>query len=178
MVSWRPVLKFGDSCLREISAPVDSDPGSLAELFDELWSTLDHADGVGLAGPQIGIMQRALVVQTPQKKGGLARLEMANPVLVETFGSACGFEEGCLSFPGLYVQVQRPRGIKVEFLDRQGKLQVLRDQGLLARIVQHELDHLDGRLFIDHLSWWRKFCAAPRLWEIYLIRLLRREAGS
>jgi peptide deformylase len=98
-------------------------------------------------------------------------------VVVETFGPLAPFEEGCLSFPGLFTTVMRPKGVVVEHDTDQGRVR-LRDEGLVARIVQHEIDHLDGVLFIDHLSWGRKFGLLPRLATILVSGWLQRIIGK
>ena len=104
-----------------------------------------------------------VVVRDPGRPTGKQRIDLVNPVIEETFGPARRFEEGCLSFPGLYFHVVRPRGVTVRFHDYVGQEQTLRDQDLVARIVQHEVDHLDGVLFIDHLARGARLMLAPRL---------------
>ncbi len=177
MTGPRPVLRFGNSCLRQICEPAEPGSEATAAILDALWSALENGDGVGLAAPQIGILRRILVVRKPSAGSGEHRLEMVNPTITETVGPRVPFEEGCLSFPGLYLTVWRQAGIKVRYFDRRGRQQTLRDRELVARIVQHEVDHLDGRLFIDHLSVGRRILAAPRLGFIRLVGLLRREVG-
>ncbi len=176
MPSSGPVLRFGNRCLREVCDPLEPGGAEAAEVLDALWGTLETGDGVGLAAPQIGILRRALVVRDHRSRRRPVRLELVNPVITGLFGEERFFEEGCLSFPGLYLPVKRPRGVAVGYFDRQGRERTLRDEDLVARIVQHEVDHLDGRLFIDHLSPWRKLAAAPRLGAIRLGRLWKREA--
>jgi peptide deformylase len=162
---------YGASCLRRRAEPADPAATATATLLDRLWHALETDGGVGLAAPQIGRAVRVFVVRDPGRPAGRQRLELINPELVETFGPREPFEEGCLSFPGLYTTVWRPRGAVVRYQTRGGEHTELRDEGLLARIIQHEIDHLDGVLFIDHLSGWRRFLLAPRLlW----MRLLRR----
>jgi len=131
--------------------------------MDDLWLALDADGGVGLAAPQIDRSLRALVIREPGKTRDKRRLELLNPELVATFGPVVPFEEGCLSFPGLYTTVWRPRGVEVSYCDRAGDLQVLRDESLMARVVQHEMDHLDGILFIDRVPRRRRWRLAPRL---------------
>ena len=158
-----PIRVYGSRCLRRTAR--DADPGSeeTRQLLDTLWSTLVDDGGVGLAAPQIGQEVRALVVRDPGKPASRQRLDLVNPVIEERFGPERPFEEGCLSFPGIYFQVMRPAGIKVSFHDREGRPGTIRDQDLVARIIQHEVDHLDGVLFIDHLSIWQRFWLLPRL---------------
>ncbi len=176
MPASRPVLRFGNRCLRAVCAPLAPGGTEADEVLDALWETLEAGDGVGLAAPQIGILRRALVVRDQRPRHKHVRLELVNPVITSLWGEERFFEEGCLSFPGLYLPVRRPQGVAVDYFDRQGRERTLRDRDLVARIVQHEVDHLDGRLFIDHLSPWRKLVATPRLWAIRLGGLWKREA--
>jgi len=148
-------------------------PGSneAGVLLDRMWRTLAADGGVGLAAPQIGVNERVVVVRDPGRQPGQQRIDLVNPVLQETFGKSDRFNEGCLSFPGLYIDVWRPIGAEVTYFDRTGTEQTLRDRGLLARIVQHELDHLDGVLFIDRIGRARRWLLMPRLAMITLGRL-------
>ncbi len=132
------------------------------ELLDTLWETLRVDGGVGLAAPQINHDSRVVVVMDPERPPGEQRLDLVNPVILETFGPRVSFEEGCLSFPGLYRKVWRPQGAVVEFDGPQGR-QTLRNERLAARIILHEVDHLDGILFIDRLPFWTRFLLSPRL---------------
>lgn len=171
----RGVRTFGDACLRRACRPADPGTPDTARLLDELWEVLSAADGVGLAAPQIGDDRRALVIRDPDRPAGRQRLDVVNPRLVGTSGPVVPFEEGCLSFPGLYFDVRRPRGVRLECLDRDGSPVILEDDGLVARIVQHEMDHLEGRLFIDHLPPWRRWLLAPRLLWIRLGALVHKD---
>ena len=138
------------------------DPETRAVL-DSLWDTLLAGNGVGLAAPQIGVAGRAFVIRDPDKPDDQSRIDCVNPVLEKVFGPEEDFEEGCLSFPGLYFDVRRRRGAVIRYHDAEGVQQVLKDDGLPARIAQHELDHLDGVLFIDRISRGRRFWLWPRL---------------
>lgn len=159
-----PVIRiYGARCLRRRAVAVDPVATETAALVDDLWRALDADGGVGLAAPQIHRNRRVLVVSEPGRSGEGRRLELLNPELVETFGPDAPFEEGCLSFPGLYTTVWRPRGMEVRYQDRTGHEQILRDEGMVARIVQHEIDHLDGILFIDRVPARWRWRLAPRL---------------
>lgn len=140
-------------------------------LLDRLWATLQAGTGVGLAAPQIGEAVRACVVRDPEREGDEGRIDLVNPVLKSTFGPEEVFEEGCLSFPGLYFDVVRRRGVVIEYFDAEGRPQKLRDEGLVARIAQHEMDHLDGVLFIDRVGALRRAGLGPRLAWIALVGL-------
>lgn len=173
-----PIRRFGSHCLRRIS--VDSVPGAAEtqQLLDEMWRVLAADGGVGLAAPQLGVNRRVVVIRDPSRPRGQQRVDLVNPVIVETFGEKEPFEEGCLSFPGLYTTVQRPRGVEFSYHDYQGQLHQLRDEKLLARIVLHEVDHLDGVLFIDRLSSWNRLWLGPRLLLIVLGRFWNKVRGK
>lgn len=161
------IRRYGSGCLRQVARPAD--PGSAATriLLDRMWRTLADDGGVGLAAPQVAASLRVVVIRDPQQKGDSQRLDLVNPRITETFGPNTPFEEGCLSFPGLYTTVMRPRGVALEYENADGEKCTLRDDGLVARIAQHEIDHLDGVLFIDHLTFWKKWLLLPRLLWIF-----------
>lgn len=169
-----PIRLFGDPCLRTVCRPADPGSPATGDLLDALWDGLLAEGGVGLAAPQIGSDLRVLVVRDTSRPAPSQKLEFVNPVLVETGGPRQREEEGCLSFPGLFLRVRRPAAVVVEYRDREGTVRRLSDRGLVARILQHELDHLDGRLFTDHLPWWRRPALWPRLVLIRLRGRLRR----
>jgi peptide deformylase len=156
------IRRFGNRCLRRRAERVDPQAPATRQLLDTLWSTLDSDGGVGLAAPQIGSAKRVVVVIDPERPRGRQKLELVNPVVTETFGPRVPFEEGCLSFPGLYTTVWRSQGAQVEYDGPRGRV-TLREDGLAARIIQHEVDHLEGILFVDHLSVSRRITLLPRL---------------
>jgi peptide deformylase len=156
------IRRFGNGCLRRIAEPVDPAAADTRELLDIMWATLARDGGVGLAAPQIDRPVRVVIVQDPERPRGQQRIELVNPEILSTFGPRVPFEEGCLSFPGLYTGIMRPQGVEVAFDTPDGRA-TLRDDGLASRIIQHEVDHLDGVLFIDHLSVWGRFMLWPRL---------------
>ena len=117
-------------------------------LIDAMFDTMDEADGVGLAGPQVGVSQKLFVVD--DRKGN--RIAFINPEIIETSVEVGPYEEGCLSVPGVYHDVIRPLGVTVQAQDVNGKAFTIKATGLLARIIQHENDHLNAKLFIDRLS--------------------------
>jgi len=151
-------------------------PGT-AELLELLWKTLLDDGGVGLAAPQIGRNERVVVVMDPEQKRGQRKIGLVNPVIRETFGPMVAFEEGCLSFPGLYTRVWRPQGVEIEFDGPEGK-QTLRNETLSARIIQHEIDHLEGILFIDHLSIWQRILLWPRLMSYVIFEIGQKVSGN
>ncbi|HHY60242.1 MAG TPA: peptide deformylase [Clostridia bacterium] len=139
------ILELGDPTLREKSKAVTKFNTSLAKLLTNLADTMYDADGVGLAAPQIGVLKRVVVVDV-----GDGLLELVNPEIVEQEGEEIAVE-GCLSIPGRQGNVKRASRVKVRYQDRYGNEQWVEGEGLLARALQHEIDHLDGILYIDKL---------------------------
>jgi peptide deformylase len=162
------ILRYGDSRLRRRCRAVDPCSREAHDVADRLWSVFRSAAGIGLAAPQIGAELRICLARLPRSNRGPRRVELFNPEIVETFGPTESFEEGCLSFPGLYVHVDRPRGVAVRYTDRSGGTRTIRDDRLLARVLLHEIDHLDGVLFVDRLPRLRRLTLAGRLFWIYL----------
>lgn len=159
----RHVRRYGNRCLRVECRPAEPGAPETGELVRRLWRVLEAGTGVGLAAPQIGSDLRVLVVHDPEAEKGRERHTMINPEIVEFFGERAYFEEGCLSFPGLYTDIERPVGVVVNYQDESGHRHQIRDEGMLARIVQHELDHLDGILFVDRLPLLRRVLLWPHL---------------
>lgn len=144
----REIFKFGDDILRKKCREVTKFDDKLAELLDDMADTLKNADGVGLAAPQVGILRRVCIVDVRDGKGVL---ELINPEILEKSGSQTG-NEGCLSAPGEWCEVVRPATVKVRAFDRHGKEFTFTATELKARAVCHEVDHLDGVLFIDRVE--------------------------
>ena len=144
------IRKAGDPVLKEICAPVERVDKRLRRMLDDMAETMYAADGVGIAAPQVGKALRAIVIDVGKDRGK-DRYDLINPVIVAREGS-CVDTEGCLSVPKLYGDVERAERVTVEYTNRFGKHKRLDADGLLARCVQHELDHLEGRLFIDIAS--------------------------
>ena len=139
------IKKAGDPVLKEGCAPVEKIDKQLKKLMDDMAETMYQNDGVGLAAPQIGKSIRLVVIDCQDDHG---LIELINPVITFREGTALD-TEGCLSVPNIFGEVERSAKVKVEFLNRRGKKQHLTATGLLARCIQHELDHLEGQLFID-----------------------------
>lgn len=137
------VLKAGNPTLKQISAPVEKIDRKIRRLLDDMHATMLLANGIGLAAPQIGKNIRAIVIELDDK-----RYDVINPQILKREGKVID-TEGCLSVPDIFGEVERSEKIEVEFLDRYGKKRKIWTEGLLARCFQHEIDHLDGRLFID-----------------------------
>ncbi len=143
----REIVKQGDDVLGKVSRKVESFDQRLHTLLDDMAETLAEAQGAGLAAVQVGVLRRAVLVDTEET--GL--LELINPVIVETEGEQDG-PEGCLSVPGQYGLVLRPMVVTVEAQDRNGKTFRVTGEGLAARAFCHELEHLEGKLFLDKVS--------------------------
>lgn len=146
----RPILKYGAASLVTKAAPVERFDEELSRLLDDMVETMYAAPGIGLAAPQIGVPLRVSVIDLSVGKRGGALVTLINPEFVEREGLQLE-EEGCLSVPGFTATVARPARAVVRALDRHGVPHVVEGTGLLARALQHELDHLDGVLFLDHL---------------------------
>ena len=142
----RKILTEGNSALSKVCRPVTSFDERLATLIDDMKETLVEANGVGLAAPQVGVLRRLVVVDL-----GDEIIELVNPRILETSGEQDGLE-GCLSVPGVYHDVVRPSKVIVKAQDANGVEFTLKASGLMARVIQHEYDHLDGVLFVDRLS--------------------------
>ena len=142
----RKIMTVKEPCLHKVCRPVEKFDGKLHKLLDDMKETLAEANGVGLAAPQVGILRRAVIVDT-----GEEMLELVNPELLETSGDQVE-AEGCLSVPGKYGLVRRPDYAKVRAQDRNGNWFEVEGEGLTARCFCHELDHLDGVLYIDKMD--------------------------
>lgn len=146
------VKKAGDPVLKQVCQPVDKFDNVLRRLLDDMAETMYNKNGIGLAAPQIGKAIRVVVIDADDKRG---LIEMINPVIIRKEGTVVD-SEGCLSLPNIFGDVQRYSKVTVEYFNRRGKKQKLTGTDLLARCIQHELDHLDGVLFIDKAKSIRK----------------------
>jgi peptide deformylase len=148
----KPLIILPDPVLRQVSKTIETVNDSVKRLADDLLETMYDAPGIGLAAIQVGEPLRMLVVDVSKDEEGKKPQVFINPEIVTYTDERSTYEEGCLSIPGYYAEVERPAGVKVRYLDRDGKEQMLDADGLLSTCVQHEIDHLDGVLFIDHIS--------------------------
>jgi len=155
----REIVVYPDKRLKLISKKVEVFDAALHNLLDDMYETMCAKNGVGLAAIQIGIDQRILIINVPlevddgehdQPKENT--LEMINPVIIEQDGAE-KFQEGCLSIPGVYEDIERAKYVKLEYFDRDGNKQSIEDDGFLAVAIQHEIDHLEGKVFIEKLSY-------------------------
>ena len=153
---------YGDPVLRKKAEPVSSVTPEIRELIAALFDTMYRERGIGLAAPQVGVSQRIFVVDVEREAGERLKLALVNPTLVLHAGVVIA-EEGCLSIPGIHADVKRHAEVTFEGLDENGARVTVRAEGLLARALQHELDHLDGVLFIDRLSAIRRKLLEPKL---------------
>ena len=148
----RDILILPDKRLRLVSEPVKKIDRDLKALVDDMFETMYEAPGIGLAAIQVGVPKRVVVMDLSKKDEEQERRIFINPAIVSTSEEEATYEEGCLSIPEIYEEVTRPTHVRVTYLDLDGKEQGLEANGLLATCIQHEIDHLNGVLFIDHIS--------------------------
>ena len=144
----RTIVLEGDSCLTKVCRPVTAFNGRLHQLLDDMAETLADANGAGLAAPQVGILRRVCLVLDEATE---SYLELVNPEIIKTEGKQSGLE-GCLSVPGKFAVVERPNIVRVRAQDRDGNWFEAEAQGLTARAFCHEIEHLDGHLFVEHVD--------------------------
>ena len=146
------ILEVPNPLLKKKCAPVTEVTDEVRRLMNDMLEAMYDAPGVGLAAPQVGILQRIVVIDVTRDNEPKHPYKMVNPVITEHSETTLMHEEGCLSVPEQYAPVERYETVTVEYADENGKKQTLSADGLLAICIQHELEHLDGKLFIDHLS--------------------------
>ena len=146
-----PILVAPDPRLKRTAQRVERVDDAIRQLMDDMLETMYAAPGVGLAAPQVGVTKRVLVVDIGK---GEARkpLLMANPEIVSASEELATYEEGCLSFPEQFAEVERPAKVRIRYLDHENEIREVEAEGLLGTCIQHEMDHLDGVLFVDHIS--------------------------
>jgi peptide deformylase len=148
----RPIIILPDGKLRQVSQPVKAVDEATRKLMDEMVETMHDAPGIGLAAIQIGVPQRIVVLDLAKKDEPPQPQYFVNPEIVWSSEEKSVYEEGCLSIPEYYEDVERPARVRARFLDRDGAPQEVEAEGLMATALQHEIDHLNGVLFIDHIS--------------------------
>lgn len=161
------IITLPDPLLRKASAPVERVDSELLKLADEMLEAMYAAPGVGLAAVQVGVPRRLVVLDTSKDEDARSPLVLVNPEIVSLGSEMRLHEEGCLSIPDVRVEIERPSVVTVRYLDREGKPQELTAEGLLATAIQHEVDHLNGKLIIDFLS---------RLKRDIIVRKFRKQA--
>lgn len=147
-----PIIVLPDPILRSTSAPVERVDASLLKLADDMLETMYAAPGIGLAAIQVGVPKRLIVLDVAGDDAAPQPLTLFNPEIVALGDETRPYEEGCLSIPDFRVEIERPSTVTVRYVDRQGRQQTLAADGLLATALQHEIDHLNGKLIVDFLS--------------------------
>jgi peptide deformylase len=163
------IITLPDPLLRKASAPVERVDAELLRLADDMLETMYAAPGVGLAAVQVGVPRRLIVLDTSKDEDARQPLVLVNPEIVSLGSEMRLHEEGCLSIPDVRVEIERPSVVTVRYLDRAGKRQEMAADGLLATAIQHEVDHLNGRLIIDFLS---------RLKRDIIVRRFKKQAKA
>ena len=148
----KKIIKIPDPVLRKVSKPVTAINSEVKKLMNDMLETMYAAPGIGLAAVQIGILKRIIVIDLSKEGEKKEPLFIVNPEIISKSKELISYEEGCLSIPNQFAEVKRPSACKVNFLDYEGKKKEINADGLLATCIQHEVDHLNGILFIDHLS--------------------------
>ncbi len=151
-MSLKPLVYLPDPLLREVSRPVERFDARLRKFADDMLETMYAAPGIGLAAIQVAEPIRLLVIDLAKEDQEKNPMAFVNPVIVQSSDERSLYEEGCLSIPEYYAEVERPARIKVDYFDTHGKPQSIDADGLMATCLQHEIDHLNGVLFIDHIS--------------------------
>ena len=159
----RPILIAPDPRLKAVSAPVEKVDAEIRKLAEDMADSMYAADGIGLAAVQIGVPKRVIVMDLDQKDGKKNWRVFINPKITWASEEMATFEEGCLSVPEIWDDVERPARIKAEYLDLDGKKVEIEADGMLATCLQHEMDHLQGILFIDHFSRLKRSMALKKL---------------
>ena len=148
----KDIITVPDDTLKKISSPIENVGDNEKELIKDLFETMYNSNGIGLAAVQVGILKRILVIDISGKDEKKQPLSFINPVIKTVSDETSVYEEGCLSIPNTFIEIERPKICEVEFIDINGKVKNLKCDGLLSTCLQHEINHLDGKLIIDNLS--------------------------
>ena len=159
----REILTEPNRILRQKSLPVEKVDEDLRKLMDDMLETMYAAPGIGLAAIQVGVPKRVIVLDIAQKEGQKNPMYFVNPEIIDKSKNESTYEEGCLSVPGQFAEIDRPDECYVKYLDYQGQQKEIRAKGMLATCIQHEMDHLEGILFIDYLSKLKKSMIIKKL---------------
>lgn len=151
-MSTLPIITLPDPKLRKISDPVERVDAELLKLADDMLETMYEAPGIGLAAVQVGVMKRLIVLDVSEDENEPQPLTLINPEILKLGDTTRVHEEGCLSIPDFRIEIERPAALTLGYIDREGKPRELEAEGLLATAIQHEVDHLNGKLIIDFLS--------------------------
>jgi peptide deformylase len=151
-MSIKPIITVPDEVLKKISDPLEMVGESEKKLAKDLFETMYNSKGIGLAAVQVGVLKRILVIDVSSKEEKKNPLCFINPIIKKISDETSIYEEGCLSIPDTFIEIERPKICEVEYVDLDGKLKNIKCDGLLSTCLQHEINHLDGKLIIDHLS--------------------------
>ena len=162
-MSIKTILTEPDQILRQISKPVEKVGKKEQQLMDDMLETMYAANGIGLAAIQIGVPKRIIVMDISKDEKNKKPMYFVNPIIKNKDSSTSTYEEGCLSVPNQFAEINRPKNCDVEYLDYNGEKKLLKAEGLLATCIQHEMDHLEGILFIDYLSKLKKTMIIKKL---------------
>ena len=166
----RIILTEPNKLLRQVSSPIERIGDEERKLMDDMLDTMYDAPGIGLAAIQIGVPKRIIVMDISRDDNKKEPRFFVNPVIKHRNNEKARYEEGCLSVPEQFAEIERPNACEVEYLDYEGKKQLLKADGLLATCIQHEMDHLEGILFIDYLSKLKKSMIIKKLSKIKVTR--------
>ena len=151
-MSIKDIITVPDETLKKISSPIEKVGQNEKKLIKDLFDTMYHSNGIGLAAVQVGILKRILVLDVSDKKDQKKPISFINPIIKKVSNETSVYEEGCLSIPDTFIEIERPKICEVEYIDIDGKKKFLKCDGLLSTCLQHEINHLDGKLIIDNLS--------------------------
>lgn len=147
-----PIIVAPDPRLKIKAKPVDAVDDDVRKLMDDMLESMYAANGIGLAAPQVGDSRRVIVIDVTRENEDPKPMALANPQIIEISDDDRIHEEGCLSLPDHFAEVERPAWVKVRYLDRDNEIREFMAEGIMATCIQHEMDHLDGVLFVDHVS--------------------------
>ena len=148
----KPIITVPNETLKKISDPIENVGENEKKLVSDLFETMYNSNGIGLAAVQVGILKRILVIDISTKEEEKNPLCFINPIIKKISDETSVYEEGCLSIPDTFIEIERPKICEVEYIDLDGKLKNIKCDGLLSTCLQHEINHLDGKLIIDHLT--------------------------
>ncbi len=151
-MSIKNIITVPDETLKKISQPLEKVTSDEKKLISDLFETMYYSKGIGLAAVQVGILKRIIVIDISNKEKEKKPMSFINPIIKKVSDETSIYEEGCLSIPDTFIEIQRPKICEVEYIDLNGKKQNIKCDGLLSTCLQHEINHLDGKLIIDHLS--------------------------
>ena len=161
----KTILTEPNKLLRQVSSPVEKVSDEERQLMDDMLETMYAAPGIGLAAIQVGVPKRIIVMDISREENKKEPMYFVNPVIKNRNSEKATYEEGCLSVPDQFAEIERPNKCEVEYLDYNGKKKLLKADGLLATCIQHEMDHLEGILFIDYLSKLKKSMILKKLFK-------------